>query len=451
MTAATGAAGATGATGPQGIPGPTGPAGGGGLCEGRYYITNDIASYKAEVFAIDASSGEIVDDFEMNGGYMLVGNKQNGLLYLGNNSRDEINVSNPVTHDPVTTIYPDLTGVFYNNFDIDPALRRLYVFEESGVLVYGTDTNTQIDFFSAPGQAAFSTPKGLVDPATHNLILFYGGYPTNCATATILDSEGLTVTTVPNLCGDYKESALSPDGLTLYSIGQNFSSPDGDMHVYDLTSGMMTSVTLPASFRGIGVNSKNGLVYLMEPPAGIYVYDPSNGSFDGPFDVGDYGAVGYDGLGVAFDASKNQLLIRSADQLKIVNTDTMEAVNDAAANVPGGYYQKPAMLTQNGSCGGATGPTGPQGEPGATGATGATGAGATGATGAQGIPGPTGPAGATAPCKHAPQPTSPYASAGAASPGPGCTPARVSGKNHADRTNPSAHRHVRDGFLHWHK
>jgi len=294
---------------------------------------------------------------------MLVGDQQNGLLYIGNNDRTEINAVDPVTQETVDTIIPPLSNAFYNNFDVDPALHRLYIFEEAGVLVYDTDTDTQIDFFSAPGTVAFSTPKGLVVPATHHLILFFGGYPTNCATATILDSNGGTVTTVPNLCGDYKESALSPDGLTLYSLASSLLSPNDDLHVYDLTNGTMTSVTLPAAFSGIGVNSKNGLVYLVEPPGRIYTYDPSDGAFDGPFDVGDFGTVGYDGLGVNFDAGKNQLLIRSSDQLTIVNTNTMTTVNGVYASVPGGYYQKPAILTPQGCGGGATGPANPCSEP----------------------------------------------------------------------------------------
>jgi len=324
-----------------------------------YYITNDVVPY--EMLGIDSSSGEVADAFGIPDGFMLVGNSQNGLLYLGNEVKTLINVIDPETRTVAVTITPALSNAFYNNFDIDPALHRLYIFEEAGVLVYDTDTNEQVDFFGVSGTIAFSTPKGLVDPTTHNLVLFFGGYPTNCAQATVLDSNGGTVTAISNLCGDYKESALSPDGQTLYSIGYNYQSPDNNLRIYDMTSSMMTTEALPGSvtdFLGIAVNSKNGNVYLMNATNWIYVYHPATRQFSGPFDVGSFGSVNYY-LGAAFDPDRNQLLLRSFDQLKIVDTGTMTTVNDIAADVANGNFQKPAILTQSGPCGGgATGPTG---------------------------------------------------------------------------------------------
>ena len=376
-TGATGEQGLAGPIGPQGEIGPTGPQGPpgmGGVCEiSSYYITSDIVPYRSDVLAIDSSSGEEVDVFVMPEGYMLVENSQNGLLYLGNEAKTQINAGNPETHAVVDTISPPLSA-FYNNFDVDPVLHRLYVFEENGVQVYDTDTNVQVDFFSAPGTLAFSTPKGLVDHTTHNLILFFGGYPTNCAEAYVYDFEGNVVTTIPNLCGDYKESALSPDGRILYSIASNLQNPDNNLHMYDTTNGTHTTELLPGGveFRGIGVNSKNGDVYLMDANNWIYVYHPASQQFSGPFDVGSFGSINYY-LGVAFDAIKDHLLIRSMDQLKIVNIETMTALSDIMATVLNGNFQQPVVLTKFIPCGGATGPTGPTGPQGIQGNTGPTG------------------------------------------------------------------------------
>jgi len=171
--------GATGATGAQGEPGPTGPAGGGECrCNySEYYVTDGNATASTDLFAVNSSSGEVTGSFPLVSGVMMAGDPQSGLLYISNYERSAIYLVDPAAGDITATLTPALTGPIYNNFAIDPALRRLYIFEESGVLVYDMDTNGQVDFFSAPGTLAFGTPNGLVDPATHNLILFFGGYP----------------------------------------------------------------------------------------------------------------------------------------------------------------------------------------------------------------------------------------------------------------------------------
>ena len=196
-----------GVTGPQGIPGPTGPAGGGVCDVSSYYITNDVASYRTDVLSLDPSDGAVVDSFSLPFGdiSMLAGNRQNGLLYLGSYDRTTIEVSDPETKSVVETISPALTGPIYNNFDIDPALRRLYVFEESGVLIYDTDTNQQIDFINAPGTLAFSTPKGLVDPVTHNLA---------CSSAAIPPAAAMRMSTPPT------EASLRPSPMSAETTGK---------------------------------------------------------------------------------------------------------------------------------------------------------------------------------------------------------------------------------------
>ena len=395
-TGPTGATGATGSTGPQGIPGNTGaagpegptgpqgiqgntgtqgptgaqgPTGPGFECRcnySEYYITDGTFTTSTDLNTVDSSTGEIVGSFPLTSGVMIAGDPQSGLLYISNYERSAIYVVDPATGGIVTTITPSLTAPIYNNFAIDPVLRRLYVFEESGVLVYDLDTNEQVDFFSAPGTIAFSTPNGLVDPATHNLILFFGGYPTGCGTVAALSSAGSLVTTNPSFCGSYADAAISPDGLSLYSIASNLQSPDGNLHILDLTDGTASAVPLPdTNIQGVGVDSRNGLVYLADTVNGLYIYNPSTTGYNGPHDVGSFGSV-TSRLGMVFDANEDQLLIRSTGLLKIIDANTLALVSDTPSQVPAGNFQRPAILIQSDPCCSMIGPTGPTGPAGLT-------------------------------------------------------------------------------------
>ena len=354
------AAGDTGPTGPQG---PTGP---GFECRcnySEYYITDGTFTTSTDLNTVDSSTGEIVDSLPLTAGPLIAGDPGNGLLYVGTQDRTQIYVVDPKTQSVAALSLP-LTDPYFNNFAIDPELRRLYVFEASNVLVYDTDTNEQIDSFSVSGAVAFSTPTGLVDPATHNLVLFFGGYPTNCGTVAVLTPTGSFVASNPSFCGGANDAAISPDGLTLYSIASNLLSPDGNLHILDLTDGTASAEPLPdTNIQGVGVDSRNGLVYLADTVNGLYVYNPSTAGYSGPHDVGSFGSV-TSRLGMVFDANENQLLIRSTSLLKIINPNTLALVSDTPSQVPAGNFQRPAVLIQSDPCCsaiGATGPTGPTG------------------------------------------------------------------------------------------
>jgi len=344
--------------------GPTGPAFECRCNYSEYYITDGTFTTSTHLNTINSSTADTVGSFPLVAGPMIAANPQNGLLYL-RESDSHVAVFDPRTQTVVDTIIPSLSIPLIFSLAVDPALHHLYIFEEAGVLVYDTDTNTQIDFISAPGTIAFGTPNGLVDPVTHNLVLFYGGYPTGCGNVVIITPAGSFVANNPNFCGDYKDAAFSADGQTLYSIASNLQSPDYMLHTLDTGTGAANAVSLPSTtIRGIGVNSKNGLVYLADPSNGIYVYDPSSGTFDGPYSVGGFGNV-TSSLGVTFDPNTDQILVRSTSLLKIVDADTMALVGDAPAQVPAGSFQRAVVLVHSDPCCGATGATGPTGPAGA--------------------------------------------------------------------------------------
>lgn len=340
--------------------GPTGPC----RCSySAYYVSDGTMTTVNALNTVDSATAGTAGSFPLAGGPMMAGDPQNGLIYL-RQGPDSVEAVDPNLRAVVATILPTLSAPLITGLAVDPALRRLYIFEEAGVLVYDTDTNEQVGFISAPGTLAFGTPNGLVDPVTHNLALFFGGYPTGCGPVQIFTPSGELVSSNPSFCGDYKDAAFSADGEKLYSIAGNLQGPDYMLHVLDTETGATNAVALPSNtIRGIGVNSENGLVYLADPSNGIYVYSPSTGAFAGPYDVGGFGSVS-SSLGLTFDPGTDQILIRSTSQLKVVGASTMALVGDAPAQVPAGSFQRAAVLTQSDPCCdamGATGPTGPTG------------------------------------------------------------------------------------------